>query len=219
MTIKLSGPMLWPKSGHPDKLVVLLHGYGSDGNDLIGLAPHFAEILPGALFVAPNAPTPCAINPSGYQWFPVSMDLAQPRFEGIAKGRAIIEEFLADIWQQSGLTAKDTILAGFSQGGMIALDSGLGLASPLAGIISFSGGLPPTENRTKPAIPGPPICLIHGDHDDVVPSEFSVATDQALRRLGYDVRLHISPGSPHTIAPDGLEFALNFISGLSANSA
>lgn len=142
MGSKLSGPMIVPRSGEPPRqAMVLLHGYGSDGNDLIGLAPHWQDLLPEALFVSPNAPDVCDSFAGGYQWFPVSFagDRLARRQEGVLQARPVLVEFLTDLWQQTGIAPEQTILAGFSQGAMMALHVGLSLDRPLMGIIAFSG--------------------------------------------------------------------------------
>ena len=211
---KLSGPMLPPASGGaPKQVVVLLHGYGSDGSDLIGLAPHWQGVLPDAVFISPNAPEQCRQLASGFQWFDVSFDgdrLAR-RQEGVVQARPVLVEFLQDLWSQSGLGPENTILAGFSQGAMMALHTGLSLEQKLMGIIAFSGAFLPPEGFGTVPLAKTPICLVHGDMDDVVDPEHSADADVALRLAGYDVSYHVSEGVAHGIAPDGLAFATAFI--------
>jgi len=144
--VKLSGPMLAPRSGGaPKQIVVLLHGYGADGGDLIGLGQHWADVLPDALFVAPNAPNPCGQNPFGFEWFPLANDRSLSWADGARSAAPVIVEFLSDLWAQSGLSAKDTVLVGFSQGSMMALHVGTVMPGPLAGIVAFSGAFIPAE--------------------------------------------------------------------------
>ena len=211
---KLSGPMLPPASGSaPKQAVVLLHGYGSDGNDLIGLAPHWQAILPDAVFISPNAPEQCRQLAYGFQWFDVSFDgdrLAK-RQEGVVQARPVLLEFLEDLWSQSGIEPENTILAGFSQGAMMALHTGLSLDRPLMGIVAFSGAFLPPDGFGSALLAKSPVCLVHGDMDTVVDPEHSADADVALRLAGYDVRYHVSPGVGHGIAPDGLAFAGEFV--------
>ena len=214
MSVKLSGPMLPPKSGGaPQQAVVLLHGYGSDGSDLIGLAPYFQAVLPDALFVSPNAPDACPGNPFGFQWFALDYDSDRVanRQHGLPLARPVLVEFLNDLWAQTGLTPEQTILAGFSQGAMLALHVGLSLERPLLGIIAFSGAFVPPEGFGAKPYAKRAVCLVHGDEDGVVDPEFSADADAALRLAGYDVAYHVSPGVGHGIAPDGLAFASDFI--------
>ena len=216
---KLSGPMLPPKSGGaPQQVVVLLHGYGSDGADLIGLAPYWQDALPDALFVSPDAPEQCRQLASGFQWFDVSFDgdrLAS-RQMGVVNARPVLVDFLNDLWKQTGIAPEQTILAGFSQGAMMALHVGLSLPQRLMGIIAFSGAFLPPEGFGTDALGRPPVCLVHGDMDEVVDPELSADADVALRLAGYDVAYHVSEGVAHGIAPDGLAFATEFIARIAA---
>jgi len=211
---KLSGPMLPPASGNAaTQAVVLLHGYGSDGNDLIGLAPHWQPVLPDALFVSPNAPEMCGQLANGFQWFDISFDgdrLAK-RQTGVLRARPVLVEFLDDLWRQTGILPEQTILAGFSQGAMMALHVGLSLPQRLMGIVAFSGAFLPPEGFGSAAFAKPPVCLVHGDMDEVVDPEHSADADTALRLAGNDVSYHVSRGVAHGIAPDGLAFASDFI--------
>ena len=208
-TIPLSGPMLPPKSGAPAKqLMVLLHGYGADGRDLISLGGEWRDDFPDMLFVSPNAPWQCGRNAGGFEWFPLSDRPAEDfRREGADIARPVIVNFLIDLWAQTGLTARDTVLCGFSQGAMMALHVALSLDQPVRGVVAFSGALiPPPGEWARP-----PVALIHGDRDGVVPVQFSIDADAALRAKGVDSMLHISPGSAHGIAPAGLAFAGQFL--------
>ena len=208
-TIKLSGPMLPPKSGQPPKqLMVLLHGYGADGRDLIGLGSGWRDEYPDMLFVSPNAPWQCGRNPGGFEWFALSDRPAEDfRREGANRARPVIVNFLIDLWAQTGLSARDTILCGFSQGAMMALHTGLSLDQPVRGIVAFSGAfIPPPEPWAKP-----PVALIHGDLDGVVPVQLSYDAEKSLTAAGIDARLFIEEGTGHGIAPDGLGFATGFL--------
>jgi phospholipase/carboxylesterase len=212
MTVTLSGPMLPPKSGAAaTQLMVLLHGYGADGNDLISLGIEWRERWPGMLFVAPNAPQPCAANPGGFQWFPLAADRIAGRIEGAARARPVLINFLMDVWAQTGVPPQQTVLAGFSQGAMMALHVGTSLETPLAGIVAFSGALVPAEGFAEGRFARPPVALVHGEMDGVVDPQLSVEAERVLAGAGFDVALHLSPGIGHGIAPDGLGFATAFL--------
>jgi phospholipase/carboxylesterase len=216
MAVKLSGPMLAPQSGsEPKQAVVLLHGYGSDGEDLISLGAHWQEMLPDALFVSPNAPTVSAVNPMAFQWFDIDHERPDYRAEGARLGRLAIMDFLNDLWAQTGLAEKNTILVGFSQGAMMALNVGLSLDRPLMGIIAFAGALIPPDGFGERDLAKPPICIVHGDRDEVVPTEMGASAAETLRAHGYEVSYHVSRGVGHGISPDGLGFASHFIAALS----
>jgi len=209
---KLSGPMLAPRSGGTaTEAVVLLHGYGADGADLIGLGHHWGPLLPDALFVAPNAPRPCAGNPFGFEWFPLEVDRIAGRIEGARQAAPVLTEFLTDLWEQSGIRAEDTFLVGFSQGAMMALHVGTAMPQRLRGIVSFSGAFIPADGFGTGRFATPPVALIHGDMDQVVDPNLTRSAAQELTAAGFEVTLHISRNVAHGIAPDGLDFATAFM--------
>lgn len=218
---KLSGPMIAPADGEaPDSAVVLLHGYGSDGHDLIALAPHWQPILPRALFVSPHAPEPAAMTAMGHQWFKIDFagDRLASRQTGVIAARAVVAEFLGDLWSQTGVTPGRTILAGFSQGAMMALHVGMSLPSgqALMGVIGFSGAFVPPEGFGREDLARPPVCLVHGDLDEVVDPNLSAEASAVLGAAGVHVDYHISRGVGHGISPDGLQFASDFIEKVAA---
>lgn len=208
MTAKLSGPMLPPKSGAaPKQLMVLLHGYGADGSDLISLGLEWRDLWPDMMFVAPNAPQPCDVNPAGFQWFPLQLDRAAGRLDGVAAARPVIVNFLIDLWAQTGILPRDTVLVGFSQGSMMALNVGLSLDQPVAAIVAFAGALALPDGVKVT----PPVALIHGEVDRVLEADLSRTAASELAGQGVEVALHISPGLGHGIGPDGLTFATSFL--------
>lgn len=212
MTVKLSGPMLPPLSGGKARQVMLLlHGYGADGADLIGLGQHWRELWPDMVFVAPNAPQPCAQNPAGYQWFPLDVERIGGRIEGAAAARPVLINFLIDLWAQTGLGPRETVICGFSQGAMMALHVGTSLDLPPIAVVSFSGALIPPDGFATARYARPPIALIHGAQDQVVDPGLSRESAQLLADAGFEVRLHISPGVGHGIDPEGLDFATLFL--------
>ena len=214
MTTPLSGPMMPPRSGGaPRQAVVRLHGYGSDGADLIGLGQVWGPAFPDALFVSPNAPEACAVNPGGYQWFALDLDRAahDRRLAGAVAAQPVIVRFLDDLWTQTGLTPAQTVLAGFSQGAMMALHTGLSLDRRLAGILAFSGALLPPGGFPQAAELRPPVALVHGEFDEVVETDLSRDAETRLKAAGYEAALHVSPGIGHSISTDGLDFASTFL--------
>ncbi len=212
MTSKLSGPMLPPKSGGiPKQIMVLLHGYGSDGADLIGLGQYWGEQFPDMLFVSPNAPAVCASNPGGYEWFPLAADRIAGRIEGAAIARPVVIDLLTDLWAQTGLSARDTVLCGFSQGAMMALNVGTSLNVAVRGIVAFSGAFIPPEGFGDRVFAKPPVCLIHGELDGVLDPAYSREAAAVLSAAGFAVNSHVSVGVGHGIAPDGLDYASAFL--------
>jgi phospholipase/carboxylesterase len=209
---KLEGPSHGPHAGgKPGHLVVLLHGYGADGNDLIGLAPVLAPLMPDVVFHAPNAPYPCEGNPYGYQWFGISRLDPQVAAAGVRAAAPFVEQFLDDIMARYGLDESKTVLVGFSQGTMMALHVGLRRDKPLAGIIGFSGMLAAPESLAAEIKSRPPVLLLHGDSDEMLPHTLTERATEALRQHGVQTRTHIAPGVGHGIDQSGLGHAARFL--------
>lgn len=201
--------------GQAERLVVFLHGYGADGNDLLGLADPLAPHLPGTAFVAPDAPERSAMSPMGFQWFPIpwidgsSEEQAQA---GMARAADDLDAFLDMVMADEGVGADKVALVGFSQGTMMSLHVAPRRADPVAGIVAFSGRLMAPELLTDEAKVRPPVLLIHGDQDDVVPPRSLPEAAEALQQAGWDeVYAHVMKGTGHGIAPDGLSVALAFL--------
>jgi phospholipase/carboxylesterase len=212
MTDKLEGPSHGPHAGRkPGHLVVLLHGYGADGNDLIGLAPLFAQLMPDVVFHAPNAPHACEGNPFGYQWFGISRLDPAIALAGVRDAAPALDAFLDDTMAAYGLDESKTVLLGFSQGTMMALHVGLRRKKQLAGIIGFSGMLAGAELLQAEAKHKPPVLLIHGDADEMLPHTLTQRAAQALQGAGLEVGMHIAQGVGHGIDDSGLQLAARFL--------
>ncbi|MGD9814298.1 MAG: alpha/beta hydrolase [Hyphomonadaceae bacterium] len=212
MTVFLDGPrMPPPRGGKPDALVVLLHGYGSNGADLISLAPYWAKALPGAAFVSPNAIEPVPQAPGGYQWFPIS-NLDPHLMESGARAAAqSVDRFLDRELEKYGLPANRLALVGFSQGTMMALHVGLRRAQPVAAVLGYSGVLVGGRKLKEEMRAKPPILLIHGDRDPTIPIPAMFDSADQLAAAGHGAQWHISYGVPHSIGPDGLELGGEFL--------
>jgi phospholipase/carboxylesterase len=198
----LSGPRLPPTRGAATHLVVLLHGYGADGNDLIGLSPVWQRLLPTAAFAAPNAPEPCAGSPMGYQWFPISRLDPHEMARGVESAAESLNAFLDAELKRLGLSDDRLALVGFSQGTMMSLHVGLRRAAKPACIVGFSGmlvGAPPMLGADAP-----PILLVHGDADPMIPAGALFDAATALGAAGASVQWHVSPGVGHSIDEAGL---------------
>jgi phospholipase/carboxylesterase len=208
----IDGPRMPPAGGgKPSHLVILLHGYGSNGPDLMGLAPYFAKAAPRAQFVAPNAPDPVPMAPGGYQWFPITQ--LDPRLmeQGVTRAAPSLDRFIDRELERYGLEESRLALVGFSQGTMMALHVGVRRARACAAIVGFSGALVAPGKLAAEAKAVPPILLVHGDRDDVVPLSATFDAADALAEAGYGAQWHISPNIPHSIGPDGIDIASSFI--------
>ncbi|MEZ5830116.1 MAG: dienelactone hydrolase family protein [Dongiaceae bacterium] len=208
----LSGPSQPPASGGKAKqLVVLLHGYGSNGDDLISLAPFFAHALPEAEFLSPNAPFPCEIAPMGYQWFGFE-DRTPEMLLGAARLAAeIVDRFLDAELAKRGLKDRDLALVGFSQGTMMSLHVGPRRPGRIAGILGFSGSLIAPQLLAAELKSKPPVFLVHGTADQVVPYPALGAAEKALRDAGILVETETRPGLPHSIDQVGAQKGALFL--------
>ena len=201
-------------SGEDSSIVLFLHGYGADGADLLGLADPLAPHLPDTVFVACNAPERSMANPQGFQWFPIpwidgSTDAAAA--EGMLRAAKELDGFIDKVLADEGLSPDRLILFGFSQGTMMSLHVAPRRGDPVAGIVGFSGRLMMPEKLQSEMLSTPPVLLVHGNQDDVVPFEEMQMAGEALQGAGFQVFGHVMEGTAHGIAPDGLSVALAFI--------
>jgi phospholipase/carboxylesterase len=210
MASTLTGPRLAPRSGGRAKqLVVFLHGYGADGNDLIEIGRQWQRWLPDAAFVAPNAPELIPGQPMGRQWFALTFRDPHERWRGVNHAGPGLEAFLEAELARHELPAGKLALVGFSQGTMMALHVGLRRAQSPAAIVGLSGMLVMEEGKgpesLKPQIRSkPPILLIHGDQDDLIPVEALFLSAEALAAADVPCEWHLSAGVGHGIDGEGL---------------
>lgn len=215
---QLDGPRLAPAAGGaPLQLVVFLHGYGADGNDLIALGREWAPLVPHAAFVSPNAPEPCAMAPTGRQWFDLSMGDMSIIAEGVKRAAPALDAFLDAELAAQGLGAEQLALVGFSQGTMMALAVGLTRKARPAAIVAYSGALATVEDLPPPG-QGPAILLVHGDMDEVIPIDAMFMAREVLGGAGSPVEWHVSKGVGHGIDGDGLRLGGAFLKQAFADS-
>lgn len=207
------------RGGAPSAIIFILHGWGADAADLADLAYPIALRFPGAAFFVPNAPEPCSMNPTGRQWFDID-----DRVNGPVLAAPIIENALGDAAKEFELPATAFALIGFSQGGMMSLHCGLHMQEKLGAIMSFSGALlvhdtlPNLSDRVnsdmRPVFAGasyPPVQLVHGTEDQVVPFTLMREAQTILKAKGVQVETVSRPGLAHGIDPDGLTAAIDFL--------
>jgi phospholipase/carboxylesterase len=203
--------------------VVFLHGYGADGNDLIEIGKVWQTLLPDAAFVAPHAPEPCEQAPTMRQWFALTFRDPDERWVGVNKARPVLERFIDAELARLDLPASALALVGFSQGTMMALHVGLRRAVPPAAIVGYSGllVLPPDGDLDAVAAEisvRPPVLLVHGQEDDVIPAQALFQATDVLAALGVPTQWHMSAGVGHSIDPEGLRHGGEFLAGCFARS-
>jgi phospholipase/carboxylesterase len=216
MAAELDGPRLDPHSGPARQLVVFLHGYGADGNDLIDIGRAWQQYLPHAAFVSPHAPEPCGQASVGRQWFPLTLRDPNERWLGVNKAAPGLQRFLDAELERHKLPPSALVLVGFSQGTMMALHVGLRRVAAPAAIIGYSGLLvvPPDGDLDVFAAEiksRPPVLLVHGDQDDLIPAQALFQATQGLAALGVAVEWHLSTGVGHGIDAEGLRHGGEFL--------
>jgi phospholipase/carboxylesterase len=213
---ELDGPRLEPRPGPARQLVVFLHGYGADGNDLIEIGRAWQGLLPGTAFVSPHAPRPCGQAPVGREWFPLTFRNPEERWTGVNQAAPILESFLDAELKLRNLPPSALALVGFSQGTMMSLHVGLRRAVAPAAIVGYSGMLVMPENAEADAFAAeirsrPPVLLIHGDADQLIPVQALLHAAQGLAALDVPAEWHISAGIGHGIDQEGLRQGGEFL--------
>lgn len=209
----LTGPSLPPRSGGKAKqLVVILHGWGADGANLIDLAELYAQKLPHAHFIAPNAPEVCEVNPYGFQWFSLNDRSPAALLSGVRRAADTLNAALDTTLAEMGLSNKDLALVGFSQGTMLALHAGLRRTPQIACILGYSGMLVGPEALAAEITAKPPISLIHGQYDEVVPYASMGTAKAALEAAGVSAQTHTRPFLGHSIDMEGIQAGSEFLS-------
>jgi phospholipase/carboxylesterase len=215
MAAPIDGPRIRAKSGKAKQLVVFLHGYGADGNDLIEIGRQWRGLLPDADFVAPHAPQRCAASPTGRQWFPLTMRDPDERWRGVTAARPTLDAFLDAELARLGLDERALALVGFSQGAMMALHTGLRRPTAPRAILSYSGLLViGTEQAGEPRpaqAPPPAVLLVHGEEDELIPVEALLMSANALAEMEIPTQWRLSRGLGHGIDNAGLVHGALFL--------
>ena len=208
----IDGPRLPPASGGvPRQLVVFLHGYGADGNDLIGLGREWAKLLPHAALVSPHAPEPCGMAPMGRQWFDLTLRDPGEMVRGVSRAAPALNAFLDAELKRHDLPQRALALVGFSQGTMLALGVGLTRQPSPTAIVGYSGALAPVEALPANLAEAPAILLVHGDMDDLIPIDAMFIAREQLAEAGISVEWHVAQGVGHGIDGEGLRLGGAFL--------
>ena len=209
--MSLDGPRVPAASGRADSLVVCVHGYGSNGDDLISLAPFWQGVLPNTAFVSPNAPQICPGAPGGYQWWDIATARGD-RMAGVKTAAPLLDAFIDEELAKLGLTGDRLALVGFSQGTMMSLEVAPRRRIAPAGVVAYSGRLIGPERLAAEAVSKPPVLLIHGQDDPMVPVQSIYDAKTALDAAGFgDVKGYVAPGLGHSIDQAGLQLGGQFL--------
>jgi phospholipase/carboxylesterase len=211
-TLSMEGANIAPVSGEaPEYIVLFLHGVGADGHDLMGLADEFSDILPGAQFISPHAPFHCDMMPMGRQWFSLQSRDTAHMLTGIAASAPLLNEFIDKTLAAYGLGIGRLIVIGFSQGTMMALHTLLRRPEPCAAIIGYSGAMIASKQLAQEITCKPPVCLVHGEEDMIVPFAALPDAEAALHKAGVVVEAYAVEGLGHTISGEGIVTAREFL--------
>ncbi len=210
----LTGPVFEPFSGtKPDNAIILLHGVGADGENLIGLADFMLKDFPDTVFIAPNGPFGYDMAPPGYgyQWFSLADRRPEVLLAGLQTVAPIVDKFIDEVMEEYNLPANKIALIGFSQGTMTSLYVAPRRAEKLAAVVGYSGALLAPERLKTEVKTHPDICLIHGEIDDVVPAQATLNAQPVLHENGFHAEIHLRPNLPHSIDPEGIAIATKFL--------
>ncbi len=198
-----------------EQVVVMLHGVGSNGQDLISLAPMLSEKLPKTMFISPDAPFPCDMVPPGYpnsyQWFSLQDRDPLVMLNGVKDVFPLVEEFIEEQLKAYDIPADKLALLGFSQGTMTSLYSAPRLKDKIAGVLGYSGALLWDASDDVDGLHKTPIHLIHGEADDVVPVQAHAQAKQVLEQHGFEVSGHTTPYLTHSIDQKGIDSGVEFL--------
>ena len=216
MAAELDGPRLEPRGGNARRLVVFLHGYGADGNDLIDIGRAWQPLLPDTAFVSPHAPEPCGQAPVGRQWFGLTFRDPNERWTGVNQAGHLLDAFLDKELSRRNLPPSALALVGFSQGTMMSLHVGLRRPAAPAAIVGYSGMLVLPQDGPPDTVAGeirsrPPVLLVHGDRDELIPAQALFHAAQGLAALEVPVEWHLSQGVGHGIDQEGLRHGGEFL--------
>ncbi len=212
---RLKGPMAAPASGRdPLSLVILLHGYGSNGDDLMGLVPYWRASLPDTVFMAPNAPEICPAAPGGYQWWSLADLGRESRAAGVRAAAPLVHAFIDMHRSAYDLPNSKVALVGFSQGTMMALHVGPRRPEVLAGVVGYSGMLADPEALAAEVKTKPPLLLVHGDADLMVPFTAMGEAQAEFKAKGFEVGAQAARGLGHSIDEAGLRLGGEFLAGV-----
>ena len=211
MQLSLKTKIIEPDNNNVNNAVILLHGYGGDGEDISMLTLNWKRFLPNTVFLSPNGHEKCNINPNGFQWFDLSIDDPQYILEQSLKAEKVINLFIDEVKQKYNLDSSKICISGFSQGCMMSINIGLTSKENFACVVGFSGKIIDKKNLSERITSKPKIMLIHGDLDSIVPSNYLLDAKDFLIREKVDVDTKIIKNCEHNIPIEASSLALEFI--------
>ena len=211
MELSLKTKIILPENNIIKNAVILLHGYGGDGEDISMLTLNWKRFLPNTIFLSPNGHEKCNINPNGYQWFDLSNDDPDYILGESLKSEKVINKFISEVKKKYNLMNSQICIAGFSQGCMMSINIGLTANEKFGCIVGFSGKIIDKDNLSKRIISKPQILLIHGALDSIVPSNFLLDSKDFLIRQKVDVVTKLINNCEHNIPVEASSYALEFI--------
>jgi|TARA_B100002051_G_scaffold154505_1_gene146127 phospholipase/carboxylesterase len=211
MELSLKTKIILPENNIIKNAVILLHGYGGDGEDISMLTLNWKRFLPNTIFLSPNGHEKCNINPNGYQWFDLSNDDPDYILGESLKSEKVINKFINEVKKKYNLSNSQICIAGFSQGCMMSINIGLTANEKFGCIVGFSGKIIDKDNLSKRIISKPQILLIHGALDSIVPSNFLLDSKDFLIRQKVDVVTKLINNCEHNIPVEASSYALEFI--------
>ena len=210
MTFCLKSKILKPE-GSIQNAIILLHGYGGDGNDISMLSLNWKRHLPNTILICPNGHETCEINPAGFQWFDLTKDDANYILKESKKAENVLKKFISEVKEEYSLTTNQICLSGFSQGCMMSLNVGLTSEEKFNSIVGFSGKII-NQNDLKERLKNPTdVFLIHGELDDIVSPTFLLEAKDFLIREKINIESHLVKNCGHHIPVEASSLALNYI--------
>ena len=212
MTFCLTTTIISPENNTSIKqAIILLHGYGGDGNDISTLTLNWKRFLPNTIFLCPNGHEKCAISPTGYQWFDLTKDDPEYILEQSKKAEIKLKQFIEEIKNKYSLKNSQICLSGFSQGCMMSINLGLTSSENYNCIVGFSGKVIDHEDLVKRKTSLTKMLLIHGDKDTVVSPIFLLEAKDFLIRNGIEIETKMIKNCEHNIPIEASSTALNYI--------
>ena len=196
----------------PKQAIILCHGYGGDGKDISALALNWQRFLPETIFLCPNAPEICSVNPQGYQWFDLASEKEEIILEKSLEAEKKLSIFLDQILDNYQLQTKDLALVGFSQGSMMSLQVALKKKEKINCLIGYSGKIINQKHLSKNIISKPKIFLMHGENDTIVSPTCLLEAKEYLNNQGIKIKTKLFKNCEHRIPVEGSSLGLSFLS-------